>query len=87
VKEALPEALLVFVQAPSREEQRRRLVARGTETPESLERRLAKAEAEEEIGATRFDHVVVNDDLDRAVAEVAGIVEARRGRSRPLPPA
>ena len=51
VKRALPEALLVFVRAPSREEQRRRLEARGSETEESIARRLARAEAEERIGA------------------------------------
>jgi guanylate kinase len=78
VKRALPEALLVFVRAPSREEQRRRLEARGSETEESIERRLARAEAEERIGAEQFDAVVVNDDLDQAVAEVAAILADRR---------
>jgi guanylate kinase len=78
VKQALPEALLVFVRAPSREEQRRRLQARGSETEESIARRLARAEAEERIGAAEFDAVVVNDDVERAVGEVAAILKARR---------
>jgi guanylate kinase len=78
VKRALPEALLVFVQAPSREEQRRRLEARGSETPESIDRRLDRAEAEERTGAEEFDAVVVNDDVDRAVSRVAAILNARR---------
>jgi guanylate kinase len=78
VKRELPEALLVFVQAPSREEQRRRLQKRGTEDPERVERRLKAAEEEERIGATQFDAVVVNDDLETAVAEVAAILEKRR---------
>jgi len=78
VKRALPEALLVFVQAPSREEQRRRLEARGSETEESIGVRLARAEAEERIGAEEFDAVVVNDEVGRAVAEVAAILRARR---------
>jgi guanylate kinase len=78
VKRELPEALLVFVRAPSREEQRRRLLERGTEDPNRVERRLAAAEAEERLGATQFDAVVVNDDLERAVAEVAAILEKRR---------
>jgi guanylate kinase len=78
VKRALPEALLVFVQAPSREEQRRRLEARGSETPESIDRRLDRAEAEERTGAEEFDAVVVNDDVDRAVSRVAAILSARR---------
>lgn len=79
VKEKLPEALLVFVQAPSREEQRRRLEARGSETEESIARRLDQAEAEERIGAERFDAVVVNHTVDQAVRDVAAILKARRG--------
>jgi guanylate kinase len=83
VKQALPEALLVFVRAPSREEQRRRLQARGSETEESIARRLARAEAEERIGAAEFDAVVVNDDVERAAREVAAILRARRDRAGP----
>jgi guanylate kinase len=82
VKEKLPEALLVFVQAPSREEQRRRLESRGSETEESIARRLDQAPAEERIGAEQFDAVVVNDSVDQAVREVAAILKARRGLSR-----
>ncbi len=78
VKRALPEALLVFVQAPSREEQRRRLESRGSETPESIARRLDRAEAEERTGAEEFDAVVVNDDVGEAVGRVAAILSARR---------
>jgi guanylate kinase len=78
VKAALPEALLVFIRAPSREEQRRRLEARGSETEESIQVRLGRAEAEERIGAEQFDAVVVNDDVDRAVQEVAAILRTRR---------
>ncbi len=78
VKQKLPEALLVFVRAPSRHEQRRRLEARGSESPESIDRRLARADAEERIGAEDFDAVVVNDDVGRAVVEVAAILSARR---------
>jgi guanylate kinase len=78
IKQALPEAVLVFVQAPSREEQRRRLVARGTEDPDKVERRLAEAVTEERIAQEHFDHIVVNDALDQAVREVAGIVEGHR---------
>jgi guanylate kinase len=82
VKRALPEALLVFVRAPSREEQRRRLESRGSETEESIERRLARAEAEERTGADVFDAVVVNDDVERATREVAAILRTRRDRGR-----
>ena len=82
VREALPRALLVFVQTPSREEQRRRLEERGADDPAAMERRLARAEAEEAVAAEKFDAVIVNDDLGRAVDELAAIVEARRNGSR-----
>lgn len=77
VRRAYPDALLVFVKPPSRAEQRRRLVARGVDDPAEIERRLAAAEAEE-ARARDFDAVVVNDDVDRAVGEVAGILASRR---------
>jgi len=82
VKAAFPDALLVFVKAPSREEQRRRLVDRGQDDPEAIERRLGQAE-EEERAAARFDAVVVNDDSDRAAGEVAAILAGHRGESPP----
>lgn len=77
VRRQFPEALLVFVLPPSREEQRRRLVGRGTDSPEAIERRLVDAVAEEALGE-RFDVQVVNDDVDAAVATVAGILASRR---------
>ncbi len=83
VKEQLPEALLVFVRAPSRAEQRRRLEARGTDDPAAIERRLARAEDEERIGATRFDADVVNDDVERAAQEITGIVAGCRAAGSP----
>jgi guanylate kinase len=77
VRDQVPDALLVFVRAPSRDEQRRRLLERGQDDPAAVARRLAEADAEE-AQASRFDAVVVNDDLDRAVGEVAAILGARR---------
>ena len=73
VRDEFPEAVLVFVKPPSPQELRRRLVSRGTETAADLDRRLAAAAAEE-AQAPAFDFVVVNDDLERVVAEVAGIL-------------
>jgi guanylate kinase len=73
VRGVFPEAVLVFVKPPSPEELRRRLASRGTESPDDLERRLAAAAAEE-AQADRFDAVVVNDDVERAVTDVAGIL-------------
>jgi guanylate kinase len=58
-------ALSIFIQPPSVAELRRRLEGRGTDTPEAIEQRLAKAEYEMTF-ATRFDQVVVNDDLEQA---------------------
>jgi guanylate kinase len=61
--------VFVFISPPDFEVLRRRLQKRGTETPEVLERRLHKAE-DEYRERVKYDHVVINDDLDRAVAEV-----------------
>jgi len=67
-------ALSVFIQPPSVEELRRRLVSRGTDAPTVIEDRLSRAGFE--LGfASRFDRVVVNDDLDRAVSEVYSIIK------------
>jgi guanylate kinase len=74
-------AVYVFVAAPDAEELRRRLVARGSETPEVLERRLHKAE-DEYRERVKYDHVVVNDDLDRAVDEVRRLVGLGREGQR-----
>jgi len=63
----------VFIAPPDFEELRRRLAARGTETTEMLERRLHKAE-DEWRERVRYDHVVVNDDVDRAVGEIRTIL-------------
>lgn len=62
------EALSVFVQPPSVEELRRRLVGRATDAPEVIEQRLEKAE-EELTYAPKFDVIIVNDDLETAKAE------------------
>jgi guanylate kinase len=77
IRERVPEALLVFLRAPSREVQMQRLVERGADDDEQLARRIAQAEAEEAL-ADRFDAIVVNDDADAAASEVAAILNARR---------
>lgn len=66
-------ALSVFIQPPSVGELRRRLEGRGTDSPEVIEQRLARAGFE--LGfAPRFDRVVVNDDVDRASDEALGFI-------------
>jgi guanylate kinase len=77
IREQIPDALLVFLAAPSREVQRARLLERGADDDEQMARRIAQAEAEEGF-ADRFDAVVVNDDADTAVSEVAAILNALR---------
>ena len=72
-------ALSIFIMPPSVGELRRRLVGRGTDAPEVIERRVAKAEFEIEK-APQFDAVVVNDDLECAVAEARHLVEEFVGR-------
>jgi len=77
VKEQDPAALLVFLVPPSFAELERRLHARGTEDPVAIARRLERAH-EELASGDRFDVQVVNDDLDRCVAEVVAIITQRR---------
>ena len=67
-------ALSVFIQAPSVEELRRRLELRGTDTPEAIAERVAKA-AEEMTYAPLFDKVLVNDDLQTAFREAEEMVD------------
>ena len=67
-------ALSMFIQPPSIEELRRRLVGRATDAPEVIESRIAKASYE--LGfASKFDVVIVNDDLEKAKAEALQVIE------------
>jgi guanylate kinase len=76
IRRLFPEATLIFIVPPSREALEARLRGRGTESPEAVARRLAAAEREMQQGAC-YDHVVVNDQVDRAVAEVRDILRRR----------
>ncbi|WP_302381619.1 guanylate kinase [uncultured Alistipes sp.] len=69
------DACSVFIMPPSVEELRRRLEGRGTDSPEAIDRRVAKAEFEL-TKAPEFDHTVVNDRLDDAVEETCAILDA-----------
>ena len=68
-------AMSLFIQPPSVAELRRRLEGRGTDTPEAIENRLAKAEYELTF-APQFDHIIVNDDLEQAKQETLRLVQA-----------
>jgi guanylate kinase len=73
VRETMPEALAVFIAPPSLEALRARLVGRGTDAPEQIERRLQTAERELEA-QPEFARVVVNDRLEAATDELESIV-------------
>jgi guanylate kinase len=73
VRERVPEAVSVFIAPPSEEALRTRLVGRGSDGPEQIERRLAVAR-EEMAAESEFDHVVVNDDLDAAAERLGDLV-------------
>jgi guanylate kinase len=81
VKMAHPEAVVVLVVAPSIGEQRARMRRRGDDEV-SIEGRIALGEREVEMAQPLADAVVVNDDVDRAAGEVAGILAAARRQGR-----
>lgn len=79
VKQQYPEAILIFVLPPSREEQERRLRGRG-DPDDKVHARLRKAEKEEPVGRELADYLVVNDELERTVDEMLDIVNHERSR-------
>ena len=80
VRARVRDAVLVFIAPPSEEALRTRLVGRGSDSPEQIERRLQTAWSELRArDADEFDHVVVNDDLDAAVEELSGLVASIYG--------
>ena len=79
VKREMPDALLIFITPPSIDELVRRLSARGTETPEEIEARLAQAAVEAEV-MDRFDYMVINDDLDQCVSDLHNLIQTEGSR-------
>jgi guanylate kinase len=84
VKNTVPGAVTIFVEAPSFEENERRLRARATESEGEIEERLDLAR-EQLDQADEFDHKVVNDDVDRALVELEGIVKNTLSATIPRP--
>jgi len=80
VMQQYPGAVTIFLKTPSSEEFERRLRARGTETEEVIQRRLATSARELEF-SSRYRHVVVNDELDRAVYEICEILKSEETQS------
>ncbi|AMQ89717.1 guanylate kinase [Marinobacter sp. LQ44] len=77
VRRLVPECVSIFIVPPSAEVLRERLIGRGTDAPEVIERRLAEAE-EECRHAAEFDYLVVNDDFGVALADLLAITRAQR---------
>ncbi|MCR4568179.1 MAG: guanylate kinase [Pseudobutyrivibrio sp.] len=75
VKEMFPDALLLFTMPPSAAELKNRLVGRGTETEEVIAQRLAISNKEAEL-MERYDYLIVNDSLEKAVDQVHNIIQA-----------
>ena len=79
VKQAFPDAVLIFITAPSMSEIKSRLIGRGTESMEQVEKRFATAFEEVKM-IPRYDYVIVNDVVDKAVHHMEAILEAERCR-------
>lgn len=79
--EIYPEAVYIFTMPPSLEELRRRIEQRGTESEEARRQRLASADAELAC-VDRYDYLVINDDLERAVEDVLAIIRAEQLRTQ-----
>lgn len=75
VKKKYPDAMTVFMTTKDAATLKKRLVGRGTETPEKIEQRLKRAVEEAEY-ISSYDFILVNDDLDRCIKELKGLVES-----------
>ena len=80
VKQAFPDAVLMFITAPSMSEIKSRLIGRGTETMEQVEKRFATAFEEIKM-IPQYDYVIINDVVDVAVHHMEAILEAERCRT------
>ncbi len=79
IRQNIPEAILIFIFPPSREELKRRLIGRKSENEETIKKRLANLE-EELASVFRYDYVVVNDHLENACRRVEAIIAAEEAR-------
>jgi guanylate kinase len=79
IKRAMPQAALIFLVAPSMDEMKKRLRERQTESAEDMERRIATAD-HEMSQRDKFDYVVVNDEVGRAVARIEDIIKSEKGK-------
>src|ERR1043166_6883094 len=79
VRQLLMDSVSIFILPPSFEVLRQRLIARGTDSPDELELRLRNA-PEELKQYSAFDYVIINDEVDRAMGQLAAIIYAERAR-------
>ena len=80
IRQKHPEAILIYILPPSMQELERRLRGRGTDGEDTIQRRLLGARSEIERGISSYDYVIVNDEFDRAYAQLSAIVIAERAR-------
>ena len=85
VRELFPDAVLIFILPPSSQVLEDRLTKRDTENPEHISARL-EAAPREIAQMEKFDYIVINDDLNRAVSEVSTIIEAEKLKSSRMTP-
>ncbi len=86
IKEVCPDAVLIFIAPPSMGELKSRLIGRGTESPEVVERRIETA-LEEVKALPNYDYIIVNDIIEMAVHDIEDIISAEKSsmkRNKPL---
>jgi len=79
IKEKFPEAVLLFIMPPSAAELKRRLIGRGTETPEVIEARLKRAK-EEAHWMDEYDYLLINENVDECVEQLHNIIQCQHFR-------
>jgi len=80
IKTKFPDAVLVFITPPSGEELKSRLIGRGTESPEVVEKRLKRAIQESE-GVEAYDYILINDDIDTCTEKLHNLIRAQHERA------
>lgn len=78
VREKFPEGVYIYILPPSLEELKRRIIGRGTDSPESIERRLSCAREEMGCASEQYDYLVLNDEVELAVERVETIIDAEQ---------
>lgn len=80
VKEKYPEAVTIFMSTPTAEILKKRLVGRGTETPEKIAGRLSRAQEEAEL-MERYDYLIINDELEECIAGLHTLIQSQHSRA------